>query len=1061
MTREESRERGAGAGAPGASTAGDGPGRRASTLARRLVEEALPRAESSVGANPAAASDASVELVCRLASRPDASGRYRVAGEVARGGMGEILRVWDEDLRRHLAMKVIQGRVPTGATDDDGDGPALETAAPRRVGRFLEEAQLTGQLDHPGIVPVHELGIDRHGRLFFTMKLVRGEDLKAVLARVHAGEEGWTTTRVLGLVQRVCEAMAYAHAKGVVHRDLKPANVMVGRYGEVFVMDWGLARVLGRPDAKDIRLRAPDPAATREATSTRGDARASDSPLVTMDGDIVGTPAYMSPEQARGEIDRVGPAADVYAVGAMLYHLLSGRMPYTVPGAYASPYGILAQVQEGPPRPLSELAPDVPAELIAICERAMARDPGDRYADMAALGHDLRAYLEQRVVSAYETGAIAELRKWVVRNKPLAGALAGVFALLAAGGSGIAGLAANLHDALERESTLSTRLAARNDELDDALSREVALNASLAEHNRALDAALTEARSQRARADTMAAEATANAEIAEAEHANVLRLSAFHELEDLERDADALWPVTPERVPAYEAWLERAEALVAGLEPSADGRDPGHRRQLAALRERALPRTPEEREAERRAHPAYAEWEQTREAVERARAGLAAFHEGLGDDEPTAAQAERLAEVEAALAAARRRLEELDAELDERRAFTFGSDEDAWWYDQLTELVAAIEALADPRTGLIDGVSPVHGWGVRRRLELARTIEARTIDGPRARERWERARASIADRDACPMYDGLELPPQLGLLPIGRDPASGLWEFWHLASGDEPLRGEDGELRLMETSGIVLVLLPGDAFGMGAQPRDPDAPNHDPRAGIDEAPVHEVTLAPFFLAKHEMTQDQWRRASGDEPSHFGRDVYRMDWNAQGHGWTARLPVEQVSWDDAREALWRLGLSLPTEAQWEYACRAGTTTVYWTGDEDASLEGAANLADLYGKRHGHAGWQSWEDWLDDGHSVPAPVGSYRANAFGLHDTHGNVLEWCLDSWDPGFYARSSDTDPANDDPDATYRVSRGGSYNSTTTHVRSADRAVTTPVNRNNFVGVRPARRLDP
>ncbi|MCA9317888.1 MAG: serine/threonine protein kinase, partial [Planctomycetes bacterium] len=186
----------------------------------------------------------------------------------------------------------------------------------QQVARFLEEALVTGQLDHPGVVPVHELGLDPTGRVFFTMKLVRGEDLRAVLGRVHRNEPDWTVPRALGLLLRACEAMAYAHDKHVIHRDLKPGNIMVGRFGEVYVMDWGLARVLGRPDARDLRLR-PDVGTTASLHSERHEQASEHSPLVTMDGDVVGTPAYMPPEQARGAIDELSPASDVYALGAI------------------------------------------------------------------------------------------------------------------------------------------------------------------------------------------------------------------------------------------------------------------------------------------------------------------------------------------------------------------------------------------------------------------------------------------------------------------------------------------------------------------------------------------------------------------------------------------------------------------------------------------------------------------------------------------------------------------------------------------------------------------------
>jgi len=371
--------------------------------------------------------DLGSQLVKRLGERrslldsvPD---RYEVVEEVARGGQGIIYRVWDGDLRRHLAMKVVLGKATDGGTGTPGE-PAVNA---RSLGRFLEEAQVTGQLDHPGIVPVHELALDAEGQLYFTMKLVKGSSLTDVFDLVRKGEGGWTTTRVLAVLQKVCDSMAYAHAKGVIHRDLKPANVMVGRFGEVYVMDWGLAKVLGQDDSKNLRI-VSDLSNTIEVRSERKEraADAPDSSLVTMDGDVVGTPAYMSPEQARGELEEIGPATDVYALGAMMYQLLSGRMPYVTPGARVNSYALWQMVQQGPPIPVESLAPDTPVELAAICHRAMERRRKDRYRDMQELGEDLRAYVEGRVVRAYPAGPLDKAKKWIRRNKSLATSLCGL-----------------------------------------------------------------------------------------------------------------------------------------------------------------------------------------------------------------------------------------------------------------------------------------------------------------------------------------------------------------------------------------------------------------------------------------------------------------------------------------------------------------------------------------------------------------------------------------------------------------------------------------------------------
>jgi formylglycine-generating enzyme required for sulfatase activity len=251
----------------------------------------------------------------------------------------------------------------------------------------------------------------------------------------------------------------------------------------------------------------------------------------------------------------------------------------------------------------------------------------------------------------------------------------------------------------------------------------------------------------------------------------------------------------------------------------------------------------------------------------------------------------------------------------------------------------------------------------------------------------------------------------------------------------------------------VFVLIPGGSFEMGAQREDPDMPDYDREAENDEAPVHEVALAPFLLSKYEMTQGQWLRIAGGNPSIYaaGRDV-------GGVRTTLLHPVEQVSWQDCVELLGRLALQLPTEAQWEYAARAGTRTPWWTGEDKHSLEGACNVSDRAAKRSG-AKWP--DDWpeLDDGFAVHAPCNQFLPNPFGLHNVHGNVWEWCRDDSFGLYTLEPSPGDGAHQGGDVRYRPSRGGSFLHTAAATRSSNRNNSAPDTRANHLGLRPARAL--
>lgn len=376
--------------------------------------------------------------------------------------------------------------------------------------------------------------------------------------------------------------------------------------------------------------------------------------------------------------------------------------------------------------------------------------------------------------------------------------------------------------------------------------------------------------------------------------------------------------------------------------------------------------------------------------------------------------------------------------------------EEQWQYDMLAGLIEDLEAFCGSG---IDTIEQMEG-----RIEFARTVRWESIEKPEQKEKWTRAVLAIANRDDCPLYNGLDIEPQLGLVPLGRDPESGLWEFAHLQTGEVPARGKDGKLIVTAKTGLVFVLIPGNRFRMGAVPpsgqRPADSPNTDPDAEPAEGPVHFVTVAPFFFSKYEMTQAQWLRFTGGNPS-FGKAGDEFG----SRKLTLLHPIENVSCNMCEVVLSRLDLMLPTEAQWEYAARGGTTTIWWTGNSRESLREAANLADMTYKEEADHEELKHEEWLNDGFAPHAPVDSFRPNPFGLHNVTGNVWEWCRDSWHDNYDSAPSDSSSWDAD-DNLIRVTRGGAMNSVSKRCRMTYRRRTPAKFKAYAVGCRPVRALD-
>jgi formylglycine-generating enzyme required for sulfatase activity/tRNA A-37 threonylcarbamoyl transferase component Bud32 len=390
----------------------------------------------------------------------------------------------------------------------------------------------------------------------------------------------------------------------------------------------------------------------------------------------------------------------------------------------------------------------------------------------------------------------------------------------------------------------------------------------------------------------------------------------------------------------------------------------------------------------------------------------------------------------------------------------------------LTALVGELEQLGDDDGGLLatDAVVPGHGWSVPKRLGFAQRLASGFAEHGAYAAAWAEARREIplalADLDADgkreeEAYPGLDLEPQMGLLPLGPDPDSGLWEFAHLMTGVPAARDENKKLVLTEETGLVLVLIPGGTFSMGFMDEPPEnRPEFGKRA---------VTLSsPYFLSKYEMTQGQWKRLTGVNPSAYGPDAeWKEEWLASPEPSSLLHPVEQVSWSDCEDWLRRAGLSIPSEAQWERAARAGTNTTYSTGEERATLLGAANVRDQYAERELKFERYASYERFDDGSAVHWAVGEHDANGFGLHDVHGNVQEWCLDDYVPygtSYPTRASDpvvlvTSDDNRGALSGSKLIRGGSWRVRAHESRSGDRYHFPPDVSHSGMGVRPARAI--
>jgi tetratricopeptide (TPR) repeat protein/tRNA A-37 threonylcarbamoyl transferase component Bud32 len=384
-------------------------------------------------------------------NRPGAR-RFRILRPHARGGLGEVFVAHDDELNRQVALKEIQ----------EAHADQQESR-----GRFLLEAEITGGLEHPGVVPVYGLGSYDDGRPYYAMRFIQGDSLRDAIGHFHdpavrmtESERALALRGLLGRFVDVCQAVAYAHSRGVLHRDLKPGNVMLGKYGETLVVDWGLAKVVGREEEAGEATIRP---------TLSGDS------ALTQTGRMLGTAAYMSPEQAEGRLDLMGPASDVYSLGATLYCLLTGQPPFT----RGELPDVLEQVRRGGFQRPRQVKPSTPPALEAVCLKAMALKPADRYGSAEELAAEVEHWLADEPVKAYREPMAARASRWM-RKHPAAVAVMAAVLLLAAP---LAGALAWVSDGARRRAE-EDRLRIEGEQ--KATEEQRAKAARLAEHNERL-----------------------------------------------------------------------------------------------------------------------------------------------------------------------------------------------------------------------------------------------------------------------------------------------------------------------------------------------------------------------------------------------------------------------------------------------------------------------------------------------------------------------------------------------------------------------------------------------
>ena len=422
----------------------------------RHVENAQSKLATEIGETRARAAPAEVEFIDLQTlleeDKAREEPRFRILRSHQRGGLGELFIAWDEEVGREVALKEIRREYVNNE---------------RLRARFMREAEINGNLEHPGIVPVYGKGAYQDGRPFYAMRFVEGETLQSALTRLHLKAKADDTDewevdlrKLLRKIIAVCQAISYAHSRGIIHRDLKPLNILLGPFGETLLIDWGLAKPIDAPDA------------TGNPTNSTGEIdpiprlSAESSLISTQDGETLGSPQFMSPEQARGENEHLGKATDIYSLGATLYAVLTGDPPFLDNKLKI----VLNKVARGEFPPPQERNPKLPKPLDAICLKAMRLEQADRYATVDDLANDLQCWLDDRPVSVYEDPAAIRLMRWSRHHRSF---VAAGLALLLAGLAGLSIFTAYINGQKKYTEVLLKRETSARNVAESALQGEV------------------------------------------------------------------------------------------------------------------------------------------------------------------------------------------------------------------------------------------------------------------------------------------------------------------------------------------------------------------------------------------------------------------------------------------------------------------------------------------------------------------------------------------------------------------------------------------------------------